>query len=289
MSARKCHSIIPPAEHPTNNGSSPVVSLPLPIAVPALAAAAAYINARTLLYYDLNLVKSIVPTIANLGWWTNRGRLNFFYRFEDLATSKSSENRVFLRFEDRTYTYGQAYDTVLRYSNWLKERRGVQKGEMVALDFQNTDTFIFLVLALWALGAVPALINYNLSGKALAHCIKKATARLVLIDPVVADNVGEDVRSELSQVSFEVVTPAIEQQMLSHEPIRPPDDARSGTAGDAMGVLIYTSGTTGLPKAAIVSWSKIAVIGGFTSRWIGTKKNDVFYTVSLGSCGCDGF
>lgn len=187
---------------------------------------------------------------------------------------------MFLRFEDRTYTYAQAYDTVLRYANWLQERRGVKKGDMVALDFQNTDSLIFLLLAIWSLGAVPALINYNLTGNALAHCVKKATTRLVLVDPVVAGNVSEELRSELSHVNFEVVTPELEQQMLSHEPIRPPDEVRNDVTGTSMAILIYTSGTTGLPKAAIVSWDKIAVVGGFTSRWVGTKKNDVFYTVS---------
>jgi acyl-coenzyme A synthetase/AMP-(fatty) acid ligase len=246
-----------------------------------LAAAAAYVNAKSLAYYDVHLLSSIVPTVARVAWWANRGRLNFFYRLEDLATSKSSENRIFLRFEDKTYTYAQAYDTVLRYADWLKERRGVKKGEMVALDFQNTDTFIFLLFALWALGAVPALINYNLVGKPLAHCIKTATARLVLIDPAVAENVGEDVRAELDQVSFEVVTPELERQMLSHDTVRPPDEVRSDVSSNAMGVLIFTSGTTGLPKAAIVSWAKVGVVGGFTSRWVGTTKNDVFYTVSL--------
>jgi acyl-CoA synthetase (AMP-forming)/AMP-acid ligase II len=255
------------------------VPLPLPVAVPALTAAAAYVNAKYLLSYDLYMLRCIVPTLANVAWWTNRGRLNFFYRLEDLATSKSSENRVFLRFEDRTYTYVQAYDMVLRYANWLKEQRGVRKGEMVALDFQNTDTFTFLLMALWALGAVPALINYNLTGKPLAHCVKKATTRLVLIDPVIAKNVGDDVRSELSQVSFETVTPELERQILSHEPVRPPDDVRNDESHH-MGILIYTSGTTGLPKAAIVSWAKIAVVGGFTSRLVGTTKCDVFYTVS---------
>ncbi|KAK4142881.1 uncharacterized protein C8A04DRAFT_29458 [Dichotomopilus funicola] len=252
--------------------------LPLPVAVPAAAALAAYANAKYLLSYDWDLVSSVAPALVQKAWWMRRGRINFFYRLEDLATAKSSANRAFLRFEDRVHTYAQAYDTVLRYATWLKERRGVKKGELVALDFQNTDTFIFLIFALWSLGAVPALINYNLTGKPLAHCVKKATTRLVLIDPTVADNVGEDVRSELSDVTFEVVTPELEVQMLSHDATRPPDEFRSDAVGTTMGLLIYTSGTTGLPKAAIVSWDKIAVVGGFTSRWAGTKKSDVFYT-----------
>ncbi|AEO67837.1 uncharacterized protein THITE_2116952 [Thermothielavioides terrestris NRRL 8126] len=149
---------------------------------------------------------------------------------------------------------------------------------MVALDFQNTDTFVFLLLALCALGAVPALINHNLTGKPLAHCVRKAKARLVLLDPLVAGHVGEDVRSELSDVTFEVVTPELEKQMLSHEPVRPPDAVRNDASPDSMAMLIYTSGTTGLPKAAIVSWGKVALVGGFSSRLAGTTKNDVFYS-----------
>ncbi|KAK4162375.1 putative very long-chain fatty acid transport protein [Cladorrhinum sp. PSN259] len=255
-----------------------MAALPMPLVAPALGAVAAYINARFQLYYDLNLLGSIVPAVINQAWWTYRGRLNFFYRFEDLATSKSSQNRHFLRFEDKTYTYEQAYDIVLRYAGWLKDKRGVKKGEMVALDFQNTDTLLFLVLALWSLGAVPALINYNLVGKSLVHCITKAKARLILIDPTVAGNVEDDVRAGLSDTVFEVVTPQLESQILMLEPYRAPDEVRSDAAGKGMAMLIYTSGTTGLPKAAIISWSKVAIPSGFTSRFVGTTKNDCFYT-----------
>ncbi|KAK5659225.1 hypothetical protein OQA88_1316 [Cercophora sp. LCS_1] len=248
------------------------------VAAPALAAVAAYINARFLVSYDLDMLGSVIPAALKMAWWETRGRLNTFHRLEDLATSKSSENRVFLRFEDKAYTYAQAYDTVLRFSNWLKERRGVKKGQLVALDFQNTDTFVFLLFAIWSLGAVPALINYNLTGKPLAHCVKRAAAKLVLVDPVVASNVGDDVRLELDGVKFEIVTPELEMQMLSMDAVRPSDELRNDAKGLDMGILIFTSGTTGLPKAAIVSWAKIAMVGGFTSKWIGTKSTDVYYT-----------
>ncbi|KAK0648896.1 hypothetical protein B0T16DRAFT_371603 [Cercophora newfieldiana] len=255
-----------------------IFPVPVSLAAPALAAAAAYLNARWQVSYDVDMLTSVVPTLLNVAWWGARGQLNTFYRLEALATSKSSENRIFLRFEDKQYTYAQAYDTVLRYSNWLRVRRGVKKGELVALDFQNTDSFIFLLFAVWSLGAIPALINYNLSGHALAHCVKRAAARLVLVDPTVAGNIGDDVRAELSDVSFEVVTLGLELDMLGMDPVRPEDELRSEVQADDMGILIFTSGTTGLPKAAIVSWAKVAVVGGYTSRWIGTKSTDVYYT-----------
>lgn len=256
----------------------PSLSVPAHLAVPALAAAGAYLNARFQVSYDLGMLRSVVPTVLNVAWWEARGHLNTFYRLEALATSKSSEKRIFLRFEEKEYTYAQAYDTILRYANWLKTYQGVKKGEHVALDFQNTDTFIFLLFAVWSLGAIPALINYNLSGKALAHCLKRATSRLVLVDPTVADHIGTDVRSEVNHVDFEVVTPELELQMLRMDAVRPLDELRNDAKGDDLGILIFTSGTTGLPKAAIVSWAKIAIVGGFTSRWMGTRSSDVYYT-----------
>ncbi|KAK3689677.1 hypothetical protein B0T22DRAFT_176767 [Podospora appendiculata] len=255
-----------------------LATVPHQVAIPALAAAAAYLNARCQVSYDLHLLRSILPTVTTNFWRESRGRINIFYHFENLATSRSSANRTFLRFEDKTYTYAQAYDNILRHATWLRERHGVKKGELVALDFQNTDTLIFLLLALWSLGARPALLNYNLSGHALVHCVKRATTRLVLVDAAIAENVGDDVRSELSEVSFEVVTSETEVQILAMQAVRPPDELRNDAKGDDMAALIYTSGTTGLPKAAIVSWSKIAVVAGFTSRLIGTSSNDVFYS-----------
>ncbi|KAL2268220.1 hypothetical protein VTJ83DRAFT_3066 [Remersonia thermophila] len=257
-----------------------MIPLPLPpsLAVPAVAALGAYLNAKHLLSYDLALLGSIVPALLSSLWQTKRGRLNVFYRLEDLALSKSSADRVFLKFENRSYTYAQAYDTVLRYASWLRGRRGVNKGDMVALDFQNTDTLLFLLLALWSLGATPALINYNLTAKPLVHCIKKAQTRRVLVDPAVAGNVTDEVRAELDGVAFEVVTPELEMQMLSQEAARPPDELREIASSNDMAALVYTSGTTGLPKGAIVSWAKLVIVGGFTSRWVGTTSKDVFYT-----------
>lgn len=246
-------------------------------------AAVAYINARCLVSYDLHMLRSVLPTVVASAWWESCGKLNTFHRLESLATSMSSENRDFLRFEDKVYTYAQAYDTVLRYATWLKERQGIKKGELVALDFQNTDTFIFLLFAIWSLGAVPALVNYNLTGNALVHCVKRAASRLVLVDPTIAGSIGDDVRSELANVTFEVISSEVEAEAIGMEATRPPDEVRREAKADDLGILIFTSGTTGLPKAAIVSWAKIAVVGGFTSRLIGTKSSDVYYTVSATS------
>lgn len=167
----------------------------------------------------------------------------------------------------------------LRYAAWL-QNWGVEKDDIVALDFQNTDSFVFLIFALWSLGARPALINYNLTGNPLIHCLKKATAKLVIIDPTVAGKVGDDVRSEFKNTRFEVLTDEARAEIMKFEPVTQPNEPRLGARSEDMAALIYTSGTTGLPKAAVVSWAKLVVAGEFSRRFIGVRSTDVYYTVS---------
>ncbi|KAK8151736.1 hypothetical protein BKA80DRAFT_286766 [Phyllosticta citrichinensis] len=49
---------------------------------------------------------------------------------------------------------------------------GIEVGEVVALDGQNSPEWILLWLALDAIGAVKSYINCHLTGKSLAHCIQ---------------------------------------------------------------------------------------------------------------------
>ncbi|KAB5585016.1 hypothetical protein GE09DRAFT_1048225 [Coniochaeta sp. 2T2.1] len=251
--------------------------VPLPVAIPAAAAGLAYLNARGAFFYDAQMLKAAVPSFLNMVWNQQRGRLSSFYRLESLATSKSSADRPFLVFEDERYTYSQAYDIVLRYGHWLKDKMGVNKGDIVALDFQNTPQFVFLFMALWAIGAKPAFINYNLSGKALIHCLKRAKTRLVLVDPNIAANIGDDVRQQLPDVRFGIFGSHVAADAAAADPVRYPDEQRGDEKIDDMAILIYTSGTTGLPKAAVVSWGKVFMTGAFTSRLMGTKTSDTYY------------
>lgn len=147
------------------------------------------------------------------------------------------------------------------------------------MDFMNGDKFIFIWFGLWSIGAKPAFINYNLTGKALEHCLQVSKTRLVLVDPDVEHNVTEEVKASLSGVEFLAFTPEIEAAVMSTEGVREPDSSRSEPQLRNTAILIYTSGTTGLPKPAIVSWSKANIAGELFAGWMGYDYPDVFYTV----------
>ncbi|KAM0272906.1 hypothetical protein ACHAQH_008510 [Verticillium albo-atrum] len=211
-------------------------------------------------------------------WRERTGRLSPFYVLERHAQNKSSAGRTFIIFEGKSWTYAQVYENVLRYGTWLRERHGVKPKDIVAVDFQNSDVFIFIWFGLWSIGAKPAFMNYNLTGNALTHCIKTATTSLVLVDPLVASNVDEDVRSGLEGVNFVIFDAGVLAQIAAIEPRRYPDADRSEDKYQNIAILIFTSGTTGMPKPAIVSWAKCVVGGVFTSRFLGHSTKDVFYT-----------
>lgn len=211
-------------------------------------------------------------------WRERRDRINTFYTLEDRATSRDTANNIYLMFQDRTWTYAQCFEMALKYGNWLKTKYNLKKGDVVAIDLQNSDHYILLCFGLWSIGAKPAFINYNLTGKALTHCVQAANAVLMLTDPELEKNIDDYVRTALDGLRIDFLTAEAQSEIVATNPVRPPDSLRSGDMGRDMAILIYTSGTTGLPKAAIISWSKLTLAGNFCTGWLFTKPSDIFYT-----------
>jgi non-ribosomal peptide synthetase component F len=254
-----------------------MMAVPLALAAPAVIAGLAYLDARAGLSYDYRFLGSAFYAQFLTALKEKRGRLNPFYKLEEHALGKLA-NQILLIFEGRQWTYKEVYQTALKYGTWLKTRYGIKPKEIVAMDFLNSENFIFIWLGLWAIGAKPAFINYNLTGKALVHCIRVSTSRLLLVDPQIQDNVTQEVQNELTTVRFEIFGPHLEAEAMATEGIREPDDDRWEDKSQNMACIIYTSGTTGLPKGAIVSWAKILVGSGIVAPWMGLTKRDVFYT-----------
>ncbi|KAI1120894.1 acetyl-CoA synthetase-like protein [Nemania abortiva] len=251
--------------------------LPLALTVPAAAAGLAYLNAKTSFWYDATLIRGVVPAIYRNHRRESRDRANSFYRLEEIAAGKSA-GHVAILFEDRSWTYAQMYEAALKYGNYLKARFDLKPKDIVALDLMNSDHFLLICFGLWSIGVRPACINYNLTGDALCHCVKTANSVLMLVDPAVEFNVDGAVRERLGGLRIESLTEDFIAAAMAVDPIRPPNEVRSGERGRDMAILIFTSGTTGLPKAAIVSWSKLITASNFVRGWLKTRPSDVLYT-----------
>jgi fatty-acyl-CoA synthase len=168
-------------------------------------------------------------------------------------------NRPALLSERETFDFRALAWRMNQYSRWAL-RAGVVKGETIALMMGNRPEYFAIWLGLTQIGAVVALVNVNLRGQALAHCLKVASARRA----IVAEEFADDCEMALAGVS-----PALE--IWRHgEASGGVDGLVEAFDGEALGegegpavtlsdraLLIYTSGTTGLPKAAAISHHRV--------------------------------
>lgn len=264
--------------------------IPFSIAAPAAVTALAYLNARWSLWYDVGLIYGLLKIAWKSRSAERAGHLNLFYVLEHYALTSSTAENPFVVYNGRTWSFHEVYLATLRYGTWFKKVHKVKPREIVAIDMMNSAHFIFMLFGLWSIGAVPALINHNLSGKPLTHSVSVSTARLLIVDDEVRTSFPPDQLEKFASPSFrdgkgpvEVVffTPDVEAQILQTPATREDDKVRASSVPRDMALLIYTSGTTGLPKPAIVSWKKCWSGSIFTSNWLSLQKTDRFFTVGF--------
>ncbi|RFU31176.1 hypothetical protein B7463_g5166, partial [Scytalidium lignicola] len=197
-------------------------------------------------------------------------RMSLFYLFEDAVARCQGEQCIWSR--DGCYTWIEANDRVNQYAQWFLSK-GVRTGDLVAFYLLNSPDFMFAWLGLWAIGAAPAMINYNLAGNALLHCVKVPQAKLLVVDdtPEFLSRI-EGVRSTLEGelgIEIAVLDPSLKQHIYTLDPVKPDESYRIPVQGEWPMTIFYTSGTTGLPKGCSFQNSR-GFLGG-AARWAGTS------------------
>ena len=146
-----------------------------------------------------------------------------------------------------------------RYARWARAE-GLGPGDVVGLMMENSPTYVAVWIGLSRIGIVTALLNTQLTGAGLAHCIAAAALRHIIADAAAAAALAPVLDTHI-RLSVETDLAAA----IAALPAGPlaPHEAHAVTLRDPA-LLIYTSGTTGLPKAARVSHYRIIM----WSEWI---------------------
>ncbi|GAB7338360.1 hypothetical protein MBLNU457_4662t1 [Dothideomycetes sp. NU457] len=246
--------------------------IPLSLAVPAAAAGLAYLDARTQLSQDLDVLYATIVSGIKFKRRIKNNKTNLFHLLEEQALSSKIGHKSFLvtppeipkdyteeivkNLKTTEYTYKQTYDLVLKYANYLKQEHGVTQNDVVALDCTNQPLFVFAWFALWALGARPAFINTSLRGEGLLHCIKISECKLLLLDAQIQDALTQELSSQLEGlgVGATILDDELHTKVQLLQARRPTDEEIGNPDQLDMALLIFTSGTTGLPKAASINW-----------------------------------
>src|SRR5262249_1624323 len=82
--------------------------------------------------------------------------------------------------ERETLSYRALAARANRYARWAPAQ-GLAKGETVGLLMPNRPEYLAAWLGITRIGGVVALLNTNLGGRALAHCIDIATPRHMIV------------------------------------------------------------------------------------------------------------
>ncbi len=170
---------------------------------------------------------------------------------------KFSSNLAFVE-DDKSFTFAQMDIYANRVAGWAMAKN-CKPGDTVAIFVQNRMEYVALWFGLTKAGVVPALINYQLVGPALAHCINISGSNFLIMDSELVDafhSAKPDITTEIEVLSAFGDAPDFESFDLAISeivPNRPPRSLREGIlAGDEC-MKMYTSGTTGMPKAAKVT------------------------------------
>ncbi|KAK6179984.1 hypothetical protein SNE40_012217 [Patella caerulea] len=205
-------------------------------------------------------------------------------KFEDKV--KLHPDKPFIIYDHNIYSFQYVDQQANKVAN-IAKRWGLTVGDTVALYASNSPSFIWTFLGLAKLGVTVALINSNLQGKALVHCVKASGGKILIVGE------GMELLNTVIELDTELDNYDIYIQGSSKDQIPPNytsfDDLMRKTmptpvhknVRSKMNVMstfcfIYTSGTTGLPKPVFILHIKGISLSKLVGLF-GLSENDIFY------------
>jgi len=182
-----------------------------------------------------------------------------FTAIEELAAQRGESPA--LLSESERFTYRELARRSNQYCQWALQQ-GVKKGDVVGLMMNNRPEYFALWVGITAAGGVVALLNTNLTGASLSHCINVVRPKHV----IVAAHFRDSLCAVLPTLASE---PKIWIEGGDHPHFQRIDTLVDGLSGSLdpadrprvgvhdLALHIYTSGTTGMPKAANISHGRI--------------------------------
>ncbi len=206
------------------------------------------------------------------------------------------EERIFISFEGRDISYAESDARANRFAHWGMSV-GLKPGDCIALFMENQPDYIAFWAGMAKIAVKTALINSNLAGAGLAHCLKVVSCRGVVMNPELAGQF-ESARAltalDLGAFVLGGAAPGltrIDAAVDAMPGTRPDRSARAGVKGAEVALYIYTSGTTGLPKAAKITHVRArGLMRVFVDATDARRSDRIFLTLPLyhatgGMCG----
>jgi long-chain acyl-CoA synthetase len=165
---------------------------------------------------------------------------------------KIYKNRTAIQTENERITFGELYDQVNLLAGSLS-RKGVQKGDRIAVLAKNYPQYLTLMGGIAALGVIMVPINFRLSADEVGYNLTNTEPVVIFVDPDFEKTIS-DLRPICPSVR-DCVTfgPGGEKfepfdSLLSGQPFKAVD-----LDGDDPYIIMHTAAVQGKPRGAIIS------------------------------------
>eukprot|EP00795_Rhopilema_esculentum_P010551 gene10551-19283_t len=182
----------------------------------------------------------------------------------------------------KTMTFSEADQLANKLGN-VFYGANYQKDDVVAIFMASSPEYVCYWLGLSKIGVISALINFNLRGESLAHCINISGAKSVIYSKSLSEAISEVKDSLDKELQFYCVgddsnipgSSNLENLLQQSATSKPPEPKNRSFFDKLM--YIYTSGTTGLPKAAVIKHGRFFYMSYGLGTCFNVTSNDVNY------------
>ncbi|MDB5770698.1 MAG: long-chain fatty acid--CoA ligase [Burkholderia sp.] len=206
-------------------------------------------------------------------------------------------NKSAIIFYDSVLTYAQLDADVTALAGYLQNVCGVQRGDRVLLDMQNSPQFIVAYFAIMRADAMVVPVNPMLMTEELKHYLEDSSARVAMVSQEIFARVAPLVgQSTLNNV----VVAAYSDYLTTPTDLTVPDFVRAPSAipalpgviewrgavsaghaprphqagPDDLACMPYTSGTTGKPKGCVHTHRSVMFNAVASPSWSGAVVPD---------------